>query len=406
MHHRSTRMHAEVLSLLLLAGSACAHMSLWYPGPLGGTTAANRFSTKKDINPELNWPLGCCDSQGRPTTPSPGVCRGHLDLFDSEDAQVTWQPGQAAYFQLSDYAYTADAPGGTHDGGSCQVGFSIDRGETWKVAASYNGNCPLRGKPGSPEVQTFDFKVPTGMPTGKALFGWIWLNREHESYMNCAVVYISDVPANDAVFMNPTTPASATKEVATPPNSASSVTRAANPSRLSASASSAHGGRGGDAEQSLAIAPHDREAVETQHPAKTSDPMSESSLRNKEQGFRKRWESNKHKATKRHGHRWEEEYSSERSSGDHSSQKRSLAGYGILQAVRRGARTERIDACAWDTAPSMMVSYFTVDAACAPNAKMTSRASDAFEIGWNEPCGVVEGDGEYPIKFIDCDMFS
>lgn len=160
MHHRSTRMHAEVLSLLLLAGSACAHMSLCYPGPLGGTTVANPFSTEKDIDPELNWPLGCCDSQGRPTTPSPGVCRGHLDLFDNEEAQVTWPPGQAADFQLSDFAYTADAPGGTHDGGSCQVGFSIVRGEAWKVAASYNGNCPLRGKSGSPEVQTFDSKSP------------------------------------------------------------------------------------------------------------------------------------------------------------------------------------------------------------------------------------------------------
>ena len=102
----------------------------------------------------------------------------HLDLFDDDEPQVTWQPGQDAYFQLSDYTYTADAPGGTHYGGSCQVGFSTDKGETWKVAASYNGNCPLRGDDGSPEVQTFDFKVPTGMPEGKALFAWIWLNRK------------------------------------------------------------------------------------------------------------------------------------------------------------------------------------------------------------------------------------
>lgn len=223
--------------------------------------------------------------------------------------------------------------------------------------------------------------------------------------MNCTVVYVGNILTNDAVSMDTPTPASATKEVATPPNSASSVTRAANPSRLSASAASAHGSRGGDTEQSLAIAPHDREAVETQHPAKTNDSVPESSLRNKEQGFRKRGESSKHKATDMHRHRWEEEYNPERPSDDHASQRRSLAGHGILQAVRRGARTERIDACAWDTAPSMMISYFTVDAACAPNVKMTSHASDAFELGWNEPCGVIEGDGEYPIKFIDCDMF-
>lgn len=173
-------MYTKVLSLLALAGAAQAHMSLWYPGPLGGAKEANALSTDSDVDPELNFPLGCCDSEGNPTAKSPGVCRGHLDLFDTEDAQVTWQPGQDAYFQLSDYTYTADAPGGTHYGGSCQVGFSTDRGETWKVAASYNGNCPLRGEDGSPEVQTFDFKVPTGMPEGKALFAWLWLNREHE----------------------------------------------------------------------------------------------------------------------------------------------------------------------------------------------------------------------------------
>lgn len=173
-------MYTKAISLLALAGAAQAHMSLWYPGPLGGVKEANKASTDSSVDPELNFPLGCCDSEGQPTAPSPGVCRGHLDLFDTEDAQVTWQPGQDAYFQLSDHTYTADAPGGTHYGGSCQVGFSTDRGETWKVAASYNGNCPLRGEDGSPEVQTFDFKVPTGMPEGKALFAWIWLNREHE----------------------------------------------------------------------------------------------------------------------------------------------------------------------------------------------------------------------------------
>jgi hypothetical protein len=81
---------------------------------------------------ELNFPIGCCDSNGRPTLPSPGDCRGHLDLLDTEEGrpQVTWEPGQDAYFQLSDYTYTANAPESTHYGGSCQIGFSVDRGQT------------------------------------------------------------------------------------------------------------------------------------------------------------------------------------------------------------------------------------------------------------------------------------
>lgn len=77
-----------------------------------------------------------------------------------------------------------------------------------------------------------------------------------------------------------------------------------------------------------------------------------------------------------------------------------------LRMHRRDAYKKRADACAWDSAPSMVVSYYTVDAACAPNAKMNVPESDTFEIGWMEPCGVVEGDGEYPIKDMDCNMFS
>ena len=48
------------------------------------------------------------------------------------------------------------------------------------MAASYHGACPHATEDGSPEAQTFDFKVPTGMPEGDAIFGWVWLNREHE----------------------------------------------------------------------------------------------------------------------------------------------------------------------------------------------------------------------------------
>jgi hypothetical protein len=162
--------------------------SLWHPAPLGGAKAANSFTIQPD--PLLNFPLGCCDEDGAPTLPDPGPCRGHLNRFEHEQPQVVWTAGQDAYFQLSDYAYSPDAPGSTHDGGSCQVGFSVDSGVTWKAAASFIGNCPHRGVDGSPEAQTFDFKIPQGIPGGDALFVWVWLNREHEAYVNCAKVRI------------------------------------------------------------------------------------------------------------------------------------------------------------------------------------------------------------------------
>lgn len=179
-------------------GAADVGRSLWYPGPLGGAKEANAFSSAPD--PLLNFPLGCCDKDGAPTLPDPGPCRGHLSLFDRESPQVAWAPGQDAYFQLSGFTYSPGAPGSTHYGGSCQVGFSVDRGITWKAAASYSGNCPHRERDSSPEAQTFRFKVPRGIPSGDALFAWIWLNREHEVYVNCAKVHIAAQSQTTAVM--------------------------------------------------------------------------------------------------------------------------------------------------------------------------------------------------------------
>lgn len=169
-------MLTNTLSLLALVGVAQAHMSMFYPAPLGGAPSINKQST--DIDPEFNFPLGCCGSDGGDSRPSPGVCRGHIDKFDTEKASVTWTAGQEAHFQLTDHSYDPNAPGGTHYGGSCQVGFSVDKGVTWKIAASYHGACPKHTEDGSPEAQTFDFKVPTGMPEGDALFAWVWLVSE------------------------------------------------------------------------------------------------------------------------------------------------------------------------------------------------------------------------------------
>jgi hypothetical protein len=266
---------------------------------LGGAKEANSLSTYVDS--ELNFPLGCCDADGAPTLPSPGVCRGHLDLFDSEAPQVIWQAGEVAYFQLSDHAYSENAAGSTHYGGSCQVGFSVDRGQTWKMAASFIGNCPYRQSGGSPEQQTFEFNVPLGIPEGDALFAWLWLNREHESFFNCAKVRIG-----------------------------SSVDEKIIPAQI------------------------------------------------------------------------EGTFRSERQPSERS---RTMTGYDYYKSPSNHllhSRRKRTDTCIWESAPQMETSYYTTDAMCMPNAKLIKSASDIFEVGWDVSCGVVEGDGEYPIEVIDC----
>ena len=421
-------MYTKAIALLALAGAAQAHMSLWFPGPLGGAKEANKASSDSDVDPELNFPLGCCDSEGQPTAPSPGVCRGHLDLFDTEDAQVTWQPGQDAYFQLSDHTYTASAPGGTHYGGSCQVGFSTDRGETWKVAASYNGNCPLRGKDGSPEVQTFDFKVPTGMPEGKALFAWIWLNREHESFMNCAAVQIGEGSGNTTTPTNPAKPSVSATQPTQPDEDQYSVAPkptstydASPPYRPTSSAAPTQPDDEESTEEPSYDVPSEDDSEDDEYSSDEEDNKQEESngeeeYTNEEADDRwsghGRWNSHRHQTAR---YKMIDEHKCKitskraecvcKASSGCSFEKRESTERKALRMARRDALKKRADACAWDSAPSMVVSYYTVDAACAANAKMNVPESDNFEIGWNEPCGVVEGDGEYPIKNMDCSMF-
>jgi hypothetical protein len=461
-------MYTKAVSLLALAGAAQAHMSLWYPGPLGGAKEANKASTEVDA--ELNFPLGCCDGEGAPSAPSPGVCRGHLDLFDTEAPQVTWQAGGDAYFQLSDHTYTPGAAGSTHYGGSCQVGFSTDRGETWKVAASYNGNCPLRGDDGSPDVQTFDFKVPSGMPEGKALFAWIWLNREHESFMNCAAVQIGQGSGNYTTPTNPPKPSGSATQPTQPDDKPSYGTPSkptppsgppSKPTPSSGPPSSAPG------KPSYGVPPsqdEDSEEAPSNEDGKPSNDDEESS--NEDEGNHSEdegsssedegswsdsedegvWNEDGEKPSEEETESWNGDYNEAGESGQDSKGEKpyslrrdvrsrtymidgfkcactsaeprrcpcsggnSIAQRGIaerkaLRKHRREAIRKRASACDWNSAPSMIVSYYTSDAACAPNAKINTPESDTFEIGWEEPCGVVEGDGEYPIKPLDCNMF-
>ncbi|ORY16454.1 hypothetical protein BCR34DRAFT_597734 [Clohesyomyces aquaticus] len=180
-------MYTKLISLLGLAVTAQAHMHLHYPPTLKGD---NNPHTKGEPDWLLNYPYGCCDK------PSPGPCKGHLDLLDTDEGKpvVTWEAGQKANFSLSGLRIERtqeNVYGGTHYGGSCQIGMSFDKGATFKVVTSWEGSCPHREGGEDPKGQVFDFTVPADVPSGNAVFAWTWVNREREFFMNCASVTIA-----------------------------------------------------------------------------------------------------------------------------------------------------------------------------------------------------------------------
>jgi hypothetical protein len=68
--------------------------------------------------------------------------------------------------------------GAAHSGGSCQVAFSYDKGETWTAVYNWEGNCPRVASPGSvtnvyDPNQNYTFKIPENFPTGyRVIFAW------------------------------------------------------------------------------------------------------------------------------------------------------------------------------------------------------------------------------------------
>jgi hypothetical protein len=192
-------MCTKILALLTLASVASAHMHLYFPPTLRGD---NNPYTHEDADPLLNYPYGCCGKE------APGPCKGHLDLLDTDEGKpvTAWAAGQKANFSLSGAIIktpTFNPKGSNHYGGSCQVGFSINKGKTFKVATTWQGNCPLRHGGEDPSTQSFDFTVPSDIPAGDVIFAWTWVNREQEFNMNCAVVKITS--SNNSMPESPTT---------------------------------------------------------------------------------------------------------------------------------------------------------------------------------------------------------
>jgi hypothetical protein len=113
-------MCTKVLSLLVLATVASAHMHLYFPPTLRGD---NNPYTHGNADPLLNYPYGCCGIE------APGLCKGHLDLLNTEGGKpvITWAAGQKANFTLSGAVIKTpifNPKGSNNYGRSCQVGFN------------------------------------------------------------------------------------------------------------------------------------------------------------------------------------------------------------------------------------------------------------------------------------------
>ena len=197
------------VSIFVLAGCALAHLQLTYPAPFNASNNPHR-TTNED--PYLQYPYDCCGSGARWEYP----CRDYHNLLGTPDGlpTATWEVGSQQSWSMAGI--------GNHYGGSCQIGFSVDHGETFRVSTSYEGNCPRRNAGNGPEGQEFSFTVPHDMTPGIHLFAWTWYNREQEFNMNCAAVNItvpalSTSPTSPTGYQQPSTTTTTSSTVPTQP---------------------------------------------------------------------------------------------------------------------------------------------------------------------------------------------
>ena len=169
---------ASVGAILFFAAACLGHMQLYFPAPFNATNNPHRIT---GADPYLQYPYDCCGPNDRWVYP----CRGYLDLLGTPQGAPTaeWQAGSIQSWNISGI--------GNHYGGSCQVGFSVDKGKTFLVVTSYEGDCPHRNNGVGPDGQDFEFAVPKDLDNGVQVFAWVWYNREQEFNMNCAAVNIT-----------------------------------------------------------------------------------------------------------------------------------------------------------------------------------------------------------------------
>lgn len=195
-----------------LASGALAHLQFVYPALFNASNNPHR-TTQED--PYLQYPYDCCGPAACWEYP----CRDYYNLLGTPDGlpTATWQVGSQQSWSMAGI--------GNHYGGSCQVGFSVDHGETFRVSTSYEGNCPRRNAGNGPEGQEFAFTVPHDMTPGVHLFAWTWYNREQEFNMNCAAVNIT---GPTIASTSPTGPTGYQQSTATTATSGAVPTKPAN----------------------------------------------------------------------------------------------------------------------------------------------------------------------------------
>jgi hypothetical protein len=193
----------------------------------------------------------------------------------------------------------------------------------------------------SSDKREADFAKHCNMPSGPAVFAWIWLNREHESFMNCASVQIGSSSGDSTVSIYSSGTAGSTTCHAELPAPTDGI---ANEGELYES--------------------NNRHGFLTGRDSWSGPKLTES-----------HWEYTKHRHSRKH-HRY------------HYYVRKAHRDYSPRQHNRMLERLAS-DACDWNSAPRMETSYYSADANCAPNAKLNNPRSDTFEIGWGDACGTV-----------------
>ncbi|KAJ5604234.1 hypothetical protein N7537_007190 [Penicillium hordei] len=156
-------MKATLILSGLLASTVSAHMQLNKPYPI-----------RSPLNKEGKGEKDYSYTNPLSTSGSDYPCKGYAN--DDFEAVDTWAPGSSQEMSLEGSA--------VHDGGSCQLSLTYDKGKTFKVIESIEGDCPIAKK--------YQFEVPSDAPSGDALFAWTWFNKvgNREMYMNCAMITI------------------------------------------------------------------------------------------------------------------------------------------------------------------------------------------------------------------------
>lgn len=169
------------LMAILAAGSAMAHMNMNDPAPL--SYKGNPNTAEANIDYSITSPI----------TAAQYPCKNTLDLMGTADgaAVTTYSPGQSATMSVEGGAF--------HNGGSCQLSLSYDKGSSFTVIKSFIGGCPTSSG------GTFSFTIPEDAPEGDdVVFAWTWVNKtgNREFYMSCAVVNIKSGGAKRAIVAN------------------------------------------------------------------------------------------------------------------------------------------------------------------------------------------------------------